>query len=117
MVIQGSLLFAAIILPVIVLFGGIMITRSDANVYFHWIFDICFAKYAGDASLQSIMGYNRSKLRCEDTLYCHFQRPGKFLETIRIDDEIALETIASLIIFILIFRLVAFCMINHRLKN
>lgn len=94
-----------------------MITKKDSNVYFHWIFDICFAKYAGDASIQTIMGYKRSKLTCDEPFYCHFQRTGKFLEAIGVEDEIDFSTILQLLLFILIFRLVAFYMINHRLKH
>lgn len=111
------MLFAAIILPVIVLFGGVMITRKDANVYFHWIFDLDFAKYAGDASLQSVLGYKRPKLRCDSSLYCHYQISEKFLDVIGIEDEISFATIVSLISFIIMFRVLAFIMINYRLKN
>lgn len=94
-----------------------MITRKDANVYFHWIFDLCFAKYAGDASIISILGYNRTKLNCEETLYCHYQRPEKVLEAIGVANEIGFKTIAGLMVFLVTFRIVAFYMINHRLKN
>lgn len=94
-----------------------MITRKDANIYFHWVFDLCFAKYAGDASISSIFGYNRSKLNCEETLYCHYQQPQKLLEAIGGENEVAYETIACLVLFLVTFRLVAFYMINYRLKN
>lgn len=100
-----------------VLFGGIVITRKDANIWFHWIFDLSFVKHAGDASFQTIFGYNRSRLICEDTLYCHFQRPDKLLEEIGVEDQVAFETIAALIGFLIVFRLVAFYMINYRLTH
>lgn len=101
----------------IVLFGGIVITRKDSNVWFHWVFDLCFVKYAGDASITSVMGYNRSKLRCEDKLFCYFQQPKKFLEAIGVEDRITIQQIFMLLVFLVVFRAVAFYMINYRLKH
>lgn len=110
-------MFAAVLLPVIVLFGGVVVTRKDANVLFHWVFDICFVKHAGDASISSILGYNRTKLTCEDTVYCHFQQPKKFLDAIGVGDTITYESIIMLVLFLIVFRAVAFYMINYRLKH
>lgn len=94
-----------------------MVTQKDANFLLRWVFDICFVKYSGDASMAAILGYNRTKLKCEEQFYCHFQRPDKFLETIGVDDEISYETVAILMIFLVVFRAVAFYMINYRLKH
>lgn len=117
MLLQGSLLFAAIILPVIVLFGGVMVTRKDANVLFHWIFDVCFVKYAGDSSIAAILGHNRTKLRCDGSPYCHFQQPGKFVEALGVDSVILPSTIAKLIFFLILFRVIAYFMMRYRLKR
>ncbi|CRL06051.1 CLUMA_CG018971, isoform A [Clunio marinus] len=114
---MNALYFAAVFLPVIVLFGGFMITQKDANKFFYWIFEICYTKHAGDATLVSILGYNRSKLECTEEIYCHFERPQKFLEEIDFKDEISVGNISVLIASLIIFRLVAFYMINHRLKH
>lgn len=94
-----------------------MITQKDANVFFYWVFELCFVKHAGDASVASILGYNRSKLICDEEVYCHFQRPEKFIETLGIRDYIPVETVVSLFTFLVTFRLVAFYMINYRLKH
>lgn len=93
-----------------------MITQKDANQYFSWLFDICFVKQAGDAGLSTILGYNRTKLNCEE-FYCHFQQPQKFLETVGVEDTITYQAIVILIVFFVLFRVVAFCMINYRLKH
>lgn len=94
-----------------------MITRKDANVYFHWLFDLCFVKYAGDSSTAAILGHNRSKLRCEDSLYCHFQQPAKFVETLGIDSTILFGTITKLFMFLILFRMIAYYMMRYRLKR
>lgn len=114
---QGSLFFAAAILPVIVLFGGFLITQKDANSLFFWAFDLNFLKQAGDASLSTVMGYNRSKLECNDAFYCHFQRPTKLLETVGVEDQISDVSIINLIIMLVVFRVIAFVMIKYRLKG
>jgi ATP-binding cassette, subfamily G (WHITE), member 1 len=111
------LFFSTIALPIIILFGGFMVTRQDASVWFHWAFDICFAKYAGDSSIATILGYNRSKLNCDDEFYCHFQRPDKFLETIGVGDTVTELSMAILIGYLILFRLVAFFMIDYRLRH
>lgn len=114
---QSGLLFAAISLPVIALFGGVAIIKKDANIFFHWIFEICFLKYAGDASASTIFGYNRTKMICDDTVYCHFQHPNKFLSTVGLDDIVTFNAIFVLILSLIFFRVVAFIMMNYRLKH
>jgi hypothetical protein len=95
---------------------GFIITQKDANPLFNWAFDLNFLKQAGDASLSTVMGYNRSKLDCTD-IYCHFQRPTKLLETVGVEDQITDVSIINLIIWLIVFRVVAFVMIKYRLKG
>lgn len=114
---QASLLFATVSLPVIVLFSGVVIIQKDTNVIFHWLFELCFVKHAGDSSIASILGYNRTKLDCAETFYCHFERPKKLLDVLGLDDEIGYLNIAYLVGFLALFRFVAFFMINYRLKH
>jgi hypothetical protein len=94
-----------------------MITQKDANSFFGWVFELCFVKQAGDSGLSTILGYNRTKLNCEDELYCHFQQPKKFLETVGVEDHITYHALANLLFFFILFRAVAFYMINSRLKH
>lgn len=74
-------------------------------------------KQAGDAGLSTILGYNRSKLNCEEQFYCHFQNPQKFLDTVGVEDHITYQAILNLTVFFVVFRVVAFCMMNYRLKH
>lgn len=93
-----------------------MITKKDANVLFHWLFDICFVKFAGDSSIAAILGHNREKMRC-DEIYCHFQQPIKFVEALGIDTEILSSTIFKLVISLVVFRIIAYFMMRYRLKR
>lgn len=112
-----ALISAAIIIPVLVLFGGFLIMKPDANVMFHWVMDMNFLKQAGDASSAAILGYNRSKLRCDDSIYCHFQWPYKLLEQVGVKDVITIEPIVNLFVFLILFRVATFYIINNRLKS
>lgn len=64
-----------------------------------------------------ILGYNRSKLNCDETFYCHYQRPQKFLQDLGVDDEVTYEAVVTLLVYLILFRLVAFFMIKYRLKH
>lgn len=108
---------AAVILPIILLFGGFLLTKKDSNSLLHWVFDINFVKNAGDASLATLLGYNRPKLNCDDQIYCHFDRPQKFLELIGVEDEVTSFAIATILIYLIGFRIAAFCIMNYRLKH
>lgn len=94
-----------------------MITRKDAHPFFHWIFDISFVKRGGDATLTAVLGYNRSKLDCEEAVFCRFQRPHRFLEAIGVENEITFEPIVILLVFFFIFRIAAFVVMNYKLKH
>lgn len=84
---------------------------------FHWVFDICFVKHAGDAGLSTILGYNRSKLSCDEDFYCHYQRPTKFLTDVGVGDTITYTEISMMVFYLILFRTVAFVMIKYRLKG
>lgn len=88
---------------------------KDTAYGWHWIFELSFVKHAFDGASNSILGYSREKMNCAD-LYCHFQWPHKFLESIGVDDNMY-KVIQSLLAFLVIFRLTAYCIINYRLKH
>ena len=93
-----------------------MVSQKDSNDYFKWLFDVNFVKQAGDCGIASLLGYNRTKMTC-DELYCHFQRPQKLLEFIGAGDTITDYAVIVLLICLFLFRIVAFCIIKYRLKH
>lgn len=101
----------------VLLFGGFLILKKDANVFFHWIFDMNFVKRAGDAGMAAILGYNRTRLNCNEAFYCHYQEPKKFLDAIGLDDKITLDCMAVLVAYLIGLRLAAFLVMNYRLKH
>lgn len=111
------MLVTAVALPVIVLFSGVAIIKKDANIFFHWIFELCYVKHAGDSTLAALMGYNRSRLNCGEQFYCHYEKPKKLIDSLELEDEIGYLKIFYLVIFLTFFRSVAFYMINYRLKH
>ncbi|KAL7021138.1 hypothetical protein ACKWTF_011772 [Chironomus riparius] len=112
---QGTLTFAAVFLPLYGIFSGIFILVKDTHWIFHWIFQISFIKHSLDAAATTILGWNRDKMDCSDN-YCHYQLPKKFLKTIDLNENITIS-IRALVIFLIVFRVTAFLIMNYRLKR
>jgi hypothetical protein len=99
-----------------VVFGGFLVSQKDSNRYFHWLFDINFLKQSSDCGMASLLGYNRTKLTC-DEMYCHFQRPKKLLDFIGAGDTITDYAVITLLIGLFAFRLGAYAVIKYRLNH
>lgn len=112
---QGTLTFAAIFLPLYGIFSGVFILVKDTHWMFHWIFSISFVKHSLDGGTTAVLGWNRTKLHCSE-LYCHYNLPKKFLNTIDLDENY-LKSVEALIFFLLFFRIIAFFIMRYRLKN
>jgi hypothetical protein len=102
--------------PIIVVFGGFLISQKDSSKPFHWIFDVNFLFQAGNCGIASLLGYNRTKLPCED-IYCHFNRPKKLLEFIGAPEQISNIAVISLLLCLVVFRIGAYLVIKHKLRN
>lgn len=88
---------------------------KDAAFGFHWIFEISFVKHAVDGASIAILGWNRSKFECTSD-YCHYSWPYKFLDTIGMQEDL-IKAVKMLLLFLVLFRVSAFCIINYRLKH
>jgi hypothetical protein len=88
---------------------------KDTAVGFHWIFEISFVKHALDGASVAILGANRTKFDC-DADYCHYRSPHKFLESIGLVEDLA-KAVQALTCFMILFRVLAFCIMNYRLKH
>lgn len=98
-----------------VTFAGVLVLEKDAQPVMKWIFQIIFLKHANDGITQAIFGYGREKLQC-DELYCHFQKPEKFLQMIDAPTDLTNGILAFPIIFMLI-HLITYYNMNNRLKR
>jgi hypothetical protein len=109
------LFFASVYLQCNILFSGFLITQKDANPFFGFLFETSFTQHAANAGVTSLLGYNRTKLDC-DEMYCHFQDPKMFLDFLGVDNEVTLKTVMILTVFIFLLRAIAFFAMNHKLK-
>lgn len=75
-----------------------------------------FVKHAMHAGTVAILGWNRAKFDCDTSDYCHYRSPQKFLESLGIQDELVKE-MNWLLLFLVFFRVAAFCIMNYRLKH
>lgn len=96
-------------------FAGVYILAKDANELFGFLFEISFLKYSTFGIVLSVLGYGRGKLDC-NSIYCHFQSPEIFLETIGFSGNFN-EIIRMLVMFFVLFRIAAFMLMSFRIKN
>jgi hypothetical protein len=140
----GCILGNFFICPFLI-FSGFFIQMKHAHKAMHWLFRISFLKYALEGSVYSIIGLNREKLECDESEerlnYCRYSYPNQLLRDIGIQDCAADSSNSSnitqtcdefmyesqkkdlckvfvvLLIFIIAFRVIAFCLMRYRLKH
>jgi ATP-binding cassette, subfamily G (WHITE), member 1 len=123
-------------------FSGFFVQMNHAHSALHWLFKISFLKYALEGCVYSLLGFNRERIECDESdeklNYCRYSYPNQLLRDIGVQecakdnnnstltcDEMMYEnqkhdfskTIIVLILFIVVFRLIAFCIMRYRLKH
>jgi ATP-binding cassette, subfamily G (WHITE), member 1 len=114
--IHKSLLYASAGIAGTTLFSGFFVLMKDTSTYWHWLFQASFLKHALDADFLIIFGFNRTKLECKTKMYCHYQLPTKFLEMLGVQTTFH-YALAMIIFSLFLFRILAFFVINYRLKH
>jgi uncharacterized Zn-finger protein len=95
-------------------FAGVLVLQKDTQPWIKWVFDLDFLKHANDGVAQAILGYDR-KLQC-DKIYCHFEKPQVFLKMVGAPEN-PLQAIYAFPIIFIIVHLLAFFIMNNRLKR
>lgn len=98
-----------------VTFAGVLVLEKDAQPLMKWIFEFIFLKHANDGITLAIFGYNREQFICEE-MYCHFQRPEKFLQMIDAPKN-AMKSFYVLPIIMLFMHVLSYLNMNNRLKR
>ncbi|KAL7034285.1 hypothetical protein ACKWTF_007922 [Chironomus riparius] len=136
----GTILGNFFICPFLI-FSGFFVQMKHIHQALHWLFHISFLKYALEGSVYSIIGFNRTKIECDEfdkeISYCRYSYPNQLLRDIGIQDcaknntsnencdavmldnqkHDFVKVIIVLAVFIIFFRAVAFCIMKYRLKN
>lgn len=97
------------------LFSAIMITTKDANPFFKIFFQGNFLDCGLKGVLNSVLGFNRSKLEC-DEIYCHFMDPKKVLRDFGANVDMT-QAFSILLLYILFCQAASFILFRYRLKN
>lgn len=113
--IQYTLIIAACAIFIFTLFSGFFVLMKDTSYGWHWLFYSSFLKHSLDAGFLAIFGFNRSKLECEE-IYCHYRWPHKFLDTLGVDTSFS-DAIIVIVFSLILFRVVAFIVVQQRLKH
>lgn len=89
---------------------------KDTQSCFHWLFNANFLDNAIKGSLQAIFGDNRTKMPCNDIIYCHYSYPSKLLK--EVEAFVSVErALAVLVAYAVVSRVITFLCIKFRLKN
>ena len=96
-------------------FAGVLILQKDAQPWMRFIFELIFLKHANDGVTQAILGFDREKFYCNQ-MYCHFQKPDKFLSMIEAPADPIKGVFAFPLIF-LVVHLLTYYNMNKRLKR
>lgn len=97
------------------LFSAIMITTKDAHPFFHIFFKGNFLDCSLKAILNSVLGFNRKKLEC-DEIYCHFENPKKVLRDFGAEINMT-YAFSILMLYVLFCQVASFILFRYRLKN
>lgn len=119
---QTGLILAAILMGLHCLFGGFFIVSRDIPEYFSWMFETTYLKHAIDGAGMAIFGYNRPKLRCNESfgeskvVYCHFQSTKKFMKFLGLSENLP-KVYSIIFITLAVIHIAAYRVMRHRLKN
>lgn len=110
-----SIIIAALLMATHILFSGFIVLEKDVHWIFQLIFETIYLKHSFYATTSVILG-NRT-LEC-DKIYCHFQKPRKFMDMIGIgDDDDLIKPLIAIILTFFTLHLLTFLRLRFRLKN
>lgn len=95
--------------------SGALYFFKDVPQIFRWIFDFVYLKHSVNASATVVLGFDRAKFQCSD-LYCHFQSPGKFLQSIGLKEDLS-KNFTNMFVTLLVVHCFSFIVMRYRIKN
>jgi hypothetical protein len=113
---QSAVIFSGMFLAPFFTFSSATVNMKDTQDIFHWFFYGNFLDNAIKGSLQTIFGFNRTKLPCEGAIYCHFNSPQKIMQEFDVYVSIT-RVMTVLFIYIFLSRIFAYFSIKYRLKH
>lgn len=108
--------FAGPIIAVLFSVFGFCIRYMDTPAMFRWMFHISYFRASFHSLLQTVYGFDRLDLKCDD-FYCHYKKPTQFLKEMDIDTNVANNLALIVGIGVLMHLLTAsalWCKLNRR---
>ncbi|KAF4518791.1 hypothetical protein B566_EDAN005412 [Ephemera danica] len=111
---MGIFLVPVISIPML-LFSGYFVRISDIPLYFQWLSHLSAFRYAFEACLIALYGYDREKLPCS-LPYCHVRSPAKFLHELQLHEANYYECIVALVLFVVVLRIMLYIALKCRIS-
>lgn len=86
---------------------------KDLSTPFYYLSHLSYFKYAFEAAVVTIFGYNRERLECSQP-YCHYRSLSQFIEDIGIDDFCYWKRVGALASWIIFFQILLFCALKWK---
>ncbi|XP_052869582.1 ATP-binding cassette sub-family G member 4-like [Anopheles cruzii] len=97
------------------LFSGFFVKSFEMPEFLQPVVYTSFFRYSFQGSLQAIYGNNRTNFPCSE-IVCYFNRPSKFLKFMDTPETGYWDNVAVLGGFIVLFQIVLYIVLRHRLK-
>ncbi|KAL0267307.1 UNVERIFIED_CONTAM: hypothetical protein PYX00_009618 [Menopon gallinae] len=96
---------------------GFCLRLADTPTEFRWLYFISYFRAAFQSSVDSVYGFNRTTLLCED-LYCHFRNPKKFLSEMDMPEVVDIRFNLTLIgVWAIMLHVLTVIIIWYRLNR
>jgi hypothetical protein len=97
------------------IFSGFYLRLQDMHVYLQWLSYIAYFRYAFEALMQCVYGYDRPYLKCSEA-YCHFKSPRKYLEEFDMEDANYWMDMLGLLVWITALQIVFHLMLKFKMR-
>lgn len=96
------------------IFCGFFIPVRDMPSYLQWLTYISYFRYAFEATMIIIYGYDRADLDCDPESLCIFVEPHSFLEELSINEFSVPVCFLILGVFLLAFRIIGYFVLKYK---
>nr|CAD7452634.1 unnamed protein product [Timema tahoe] len=110
----GVFLVAASTIPMF-MFSGFFMHLSDIPFYLRWLSRVSYFRYAFEAAMLSMYGFERENLDCS-VPYCHYKSPTKLLEDMGMAHSSYALDIVALVVWVLVLQAVFYVVLRWRLR-
>lgn len=109
----GSILVSALLS-----LTGFLIFLNHMPIALYYVSYGNYLRYSFEGLIQSVYGYHRDKLSCPShKTYCHYRVPATILEELSMTRPMFWIDVAALCTYFVIFRIVAYKMLQRRLTK